>query len=98
METVNEVSKSYTYYLEPKLKQIYRMSVMKKVSIDTMRKNIRNYIYNATTYYTDDYGKRVPTKKVEFLDKINDMESKKEIYWYCRNSVDKARATAVIRK
>lgn len=98
METVNEVSKSYTYYLEPKLKQIYRMSVMKKVSIDTMRKNIRNYIYNATTYYTDDYGKRVPTKKVEFLDKINDMESKKEIYWYCRNSVDKARETAVIRK
>lgn len=98
MKTVNEVRNSYTYYLEPKLRQIYGMSVMKKVSIDMMKRNIYNYIYNATAYYTDDCGKRVPTKKAEFLNKINNMESKKEIYWYCRNSVNKARGAIVIHK
>lgn len=98
MKTVNEVRNSYTYYLEPKLRQIYGMSVMKKVSIDMMKRNIYNYIYNATAYYTDDCGKRVPTKKAEFLNKINNMESKKEIYWYCRNSANKARKTLVTHK
>ena len=71
------------------------MSVSRKVSIETMRKNIYNYIYNATTYYINDYGNRVPTKKVEFLKNINNMETKKEIYWYCLNSINKARETSV---
>lgn len=98
MKTVNKVRNSYTYYLEPNLRQIYWMSVMKQVRIDWMKKFIYNYIYDATTYYTDDYGKKVPTKKVEFLNKINNMKSKKEIYWYCRNSVNKARKTIVTHK
>lgn len=98
MKTVNEVKNSYTYYLESKLKQIYWMSVIKQVRIDWMKKNIYNYIYNATTYYTDDCGNKVSTKKVEFLNKINNMKSKKEIYWYCKNSVNKARKTIVTHK
>lgn len=95
MKTVNEISKSYTYYLEPKLRQIYGMSVINKVSIETMKRNIYNYIYNATSYYTNDYGEMVPTKKAEFLNKIKNMTTKKEIYLYCRNSVNKAKKTKV---
>lgn len=93
MKTVNEIKNSYAHYLVPKIRQIYGMSVLRKVSIEAMRKNIYNYIYDAPAYYTDESGNRLPTKKVEFLKNIDNMDTKKEIYRYCLNSVNKARKT-----
>lgn len=93
VKTVNEIARSYTYYLEPKISKLYGMCKNRNVSLDDMKKNVFNYIYDASTYYYDSNGKKVNMKKVEFLDNVNSMKTKYEIYWYCVNSVRRARAT-----
>ena len=90
--TVNEVSRSYTYYLEEKLGKIYSMSVSRSVPLEAMRRNIFNYIYDAQMSYPTASGK-VYTKKKWFLDQVNSIDDKKQLYWLCRNSVMKARRT-----
>lgn len=88
-KTVNEIKSAYTYYLEQKRPQIYGMMVRKDVSLDVMKKNIANYIFNAS-YKTAD---GTPTKKKWFLETMNKMISKKDIYWFCINSINKAKTT-----
>lgn len=88
-KTVNEIGTAYTYYLENKIKQIWSMSENREVSIEDMKKNIRHYIWNAA-YKTAD---GTLTKKQWFIDTVNGMSSKKDIYWFCVNSINKARET-----
>ena len=91
-KTVNEVKNAYTYYLEEKLNKIYGMSVNGQVSLSDMKKNIRNYVWNATYSYKEN-GQTMFTKKKWFLDTVDSMNSKKDLYFLCRNSVNKARQT-----
>lgn len=91
-KTVNEVKNAYTYYLEEKLNKIYGMSVNGQVSLLDMKKNIRNYVWNATYSYKEN-GQTMFTKKKWFLDTVDSMNSKKDLYFLCRNSVNKARQT-----
>ena len=91
-KTVNEVKNAYTYYLEEKLNKIYGMSMNDEVSLDDMKRNIRNYVWDAAYSYKEN-GKTVFTKKKWFLDTVSNISSKKELYFLCRNSVNKARQT-----
>lgn len=96
--TVNETKRAYTYYLEQKMKQIWGMWQNKKVSLETMKKNIFNYIFDAASYYIDTAGNKVPMKKQEFLKNVEAMVSKEDVYWYCYNSVNKAKRTPLMTR
>ena len=92
MKYVDEVKNSYTYYLEKKLNKIYGMWTNNSVSLDDMKRNIRNYIWDAT--YSYKVGtKTMYTKKKWFLDTVDTIGSKKELYYLCRNSIKKAQQT-----
>ena len=42
MKTVNELKNAYTYYLEGKMNKIYGMAINDDISLDDMKRNIRN--------------------------------------------------------
>ena len=89
MKTVNEVKNAYTYYLQPKLGKIYSMSKNKKISLDVMKAIIKNYVRPAR------YGWPVgnKTKLPWFKETVDEISSKKELYFFCLNSVNKAKRT-----
>ena len=89
---VDEVKNSYTYYLENKLNKIYYMSKCRDVSLEIMKKNIRNYIWDATYSYTHN-GKTMYTKKKWFLETMDEIDSKKDLFFFCQNSIRKAQQT-----
>jgi len=93
-KTVNEVLPSYTHYLEPKLGKLYFQMASSSVPLENMKKNIRNYVYPARYSYSKD-GQVYYTKKKWFLDKIDNMNTKSQLYMFCRNSVRKAKETLV---
>lgn len=88
---VNQIKNAYTYYLDHKLNKLYAMSINNNVTLDAMRKNIRNYIWNAIySYPQNNY-----TKKKWFLNTVYSINNKYDLYMFCRNSVNKARITPV---
>ena len=89
---VDEVKNSYTYYLEQKLNKIYGMWTNKDVSIEDMKRNIRNYIWDATYSYKQN-GKTMYTKKKWFLETVDEIDTKSGLYYLCRNSIKKAQQT-----
>ena len=91
-KTVNELKNSYAYYIEAKLNKIYAMSKLDTVSLDAMKKNVKNYVYNATYSYQEN-GQTYYTKKQEFLDNVDSMKDKSELARYCYNVVNKAKDT-----
>ena len=92
MKTVNQNKKAYTYYLEEKLGKLYSQMVNPNVSLDNMKRNVKNYIYDATYSYKVN-GQTQLTKKKWFVDTLEDIDTKKGIYFLCLNSVRRARAT-----
>lgn len=90
-KTVNEVGTSYTSYLAPKLGKIYAKSINPNISLDTMKKNIRNYIWNAAYSFEDETGRTEYTKKRRFLNTANSIDDKTKLYFLCLNSVKKAK-------
>lgn len=92
MKTVNQNKKAYTYYLEEKLGKLYSQMVNAKVSLEDMKRNVRNYIYDATYSYKSN-GQTMFTKKKWFTETLNDIDSKQGVYFLCLNSVRRARAT-----
>ena len=92
MKTVNQVKPAYTYYLEPKLNQIYAMAFLNSATLDGMKKNVRRYIAPARRTYKVN-GVKHNMKKVWFLDELDKLETKKEVFFLCNNSVKRARAT-----
>jgi len=87
--TVNEVRNAYTFYLQPNLGKIYSMAHNNKVSLEAMKNIVKSYIQPATTTYPIKQN----TKKVWFKNTIDSLESKQELYYLCRNSVNKAKDT-----
>ena len=88
-KTVNEVRNAYTFYLQPKLGKIYAMAHNKNVDLETMKNIVRSYIKPAkTTYPVNNQMKKVWFKKV-----IDEIETKEDLYFLCRNSVNKAKRT-----
>jgi hypothetical protein len=89
LKTVNEVKNAYTFYLQPKLGKIYSMSKNDNVSLDTMKNIVRSYIKPAKySYPTGNL-----TKKAWFQDELDSLTTKKQVYFLCRNSVNKAKET-----
>jgi hypothetical protein len=88
-KTVNEVKNAYTFYLQPNLGKIYAMSKNPKVSLGAMKGIIRSYISPATYSYPENQL----TKKAWFQDELESLETKKQVYLFCRNSVRKAKQT-----
>lgn len=91
-KTVNEVQPSYTHYLEPKLGKLYSQMTNQNVSVEDMKQNVRNYIYPAR-YSFKQNGRVVYTKKKWFKEELESLETKKQVYFLCRNSVRKAQET-----
>ena len=91
-KTVNEVSPAYTHYLEPKLGKLYVQMANPKVSLSDMKRNVRNYIYPAR-YSFKSNGQVVYTKKRWFMDTLKELTLKSQVYFFCLNSVNKARET-----
>ena len=92
MKTVNEVKNSYTYYLQEKLPEINRMLYGKEISLDDMKRNIKNYIWNATYSYKVN-GQTKYTKKQWFLSQVDQCPNKMKLYYLCVNSIMKAEET-----
>ncbi len=92
MKTVNQIKRAYTFYLEEKLNKLYSQMVNSKVSLEDMKRNVRNYIYPASYSYQSN-GRTIYTKKRWFTNTLNDLSSKQGIYFLCLNSVRRARAT-----
>lgn len=92
-KTVDESALAYTYYLKPKLSKIYAQAFYYNVSVDELKKNVYNYIYKAAYSWKDSNGKTHFTRKKEFIENLNALENNAEIYWYCVNSVNKAKIT-----
>jgi len=92
IKTVNQVKRAYTFYLEEKLNKLYSQMVNDNVSLEDMKRNVRNYIYNASYSYQDN-GRTIYTKKRWFTNTLNDLSSKQGVYFLCLNSVRRARAT-----
>ena len=92
MKTVDQVKNAYTYYLEDKLNKIYYMSRSSVVSLDDMKRNIRSYIWDAAYSYTQS-DTTMYTKKKWFLDTMNNITNKKDLFFLCRNSIRKAQQT-----
>lgn len=95
LKTVNKVLSSYTYYLEPKMNKIYSQMINDNVSLEAMKKNIRNYIWSASYSWTSENGQKYFTKKKWFLETLGTLETKKSVYFLCKNSVNKAKETLV---
>lgn len=93
LKTVNKVLSSYTYYLEPKMNKIYSQMINDNVSLEDMKKNIRNYIWSAGYYWASENGQKYFTKKKWFLETLDTLETKKSVYFLCKNSVNKAKET-----
>lgn len=87
MKTVNEVKNAYTFYLEKKMPKIYGMWKSNSIPIESMRKNIKSYIVKATYQYTDACGNICFTRKKDFVESIDTLQSKEDIYWRCFNAV-----------
>ena len=88
-KTVNEVRNAYTFYLQPKLGKIYSMSKNRNVDLETMKTIVRSYIKPATYSYPT----KNLTKKDWFQKELASLETKKQVYFLCRNSVNKAKRT-----
>lgn len=92
MKTVNQVKNAYTYYLEDKMKQIYGMRKNDNVSLESMKGIIKSYIKDAKYSYKEN-GYTLLTKKQWFISTLNSLENKDSVYFFCRNSVRKAKET-----
>lgn len=93
-KTVNEIQQSYTFYLEPNLGKLYYQMINPNISIEDMKRNVNNYIYPASYSFTKN-GQTFYTKKKWFKEELAKLETKKQIYFLCRNSVRKAKETSV---
>jgi len=94
MKTVNEIKPSYTFYIEPKLGKLYSQLKNENVSVDDMKRNVRNYIYDSLYSYVVN-GKVHYMKKRWFIGELESLETKKQVYFLCLNSVNKSRETPV---
>ena len=92
MKTVNEVKRAYTFYLKLKLGKLYAQMLNKSVSLDAMKKNVKNYIFDAGYSYKQN-GKTCFTEKKWFIETLNNLETKQQVYLFCLNSVKKAQET-----
>lgn len=78
---------SYAHFIAPKLKTLnYHTNVGKK-PVNYVRKIILNILNTSDIKYTD--------KEQQFYDNICSMTSSHDLYYYCRNSVNKAKETFV---
>ena len=89
MKTVNEVKRAYTFYLEGKLGKIYSMAHNKNVSLEAMKNIVKSYTKPATYSYPI----KQHTKLKWFKETVDSITSKTQLYYLCRNSVNKARLT-----
>ena len=93
LKTVDEMVTSYTYWLEPKIGKLYAQMIRDDISLDDMKRNVRNYVWNANYSWTSENGQKHFTKKKWFLETLNSLETKKDVYFLCRNSINKAKET-----
>lgn len=93
---VVEHANSYTYYLEPNIKKIYAQAFYYDVDVDILRQRIKNYIYPAAYSFTNSKGKKQYTKKKWFLEALDNCGNNSELYWLCKNSIEKAAVTSVV--
>ena len=92
MKTVNQVKPAYTHYIQPKLGKLYAQMKNESVSTEDMKRNIRNYIYPAR-YSFKQNGRTIYTKKAWFLNELDNIETKQGLYFFCVNSVRRAKET-----
>lgn len=97
-KTVDEMATSYAYYLEPKIGKLYTQMVRDDVSLEDMKRNVRNYVWNANYSWTSKDGQKHFTKKKWFLETLASLETKKAVYFLCRNSINKAKETLASRE
>lgn len=89
MKTVNQIKPAYTHYIEPNLGKIYSMSKNNDVSLRMLKNIIKSYIKPAR--YSYPVGNL--TKKDWFQNELESLTTKRQVYFLCRNSVNKARQT-----
>jgi len=88
-KTVNQVKNAYTFYLQPKLGKIYSMSKNNNVELEAMKRIVKSYVKEARYSYPVNQL----TKLQWFKNTVDEIDSKKQLYFFCRNSVRRAQAT-----
>ena len=89
MKLVNyvEYEHSYAHAIEPKLRALNFHANVQEKSVNYVRAIVRNALRDSDVYYSD--------KEQEFWDMISAMQDSKQIYYYCKNSVKKAKEIMV---
>jgi hypothetical protein len=78
---------SYCHRLEPRMKQLCFMSLSKNISLRMMKNKVFEIVQDSTV--TGKFG--------WFVNTVENIESKKKLYFLCKNSVSKANRTIVER-
>lgn len=89
MKLVNyvEYEHSYAHAIAPKLKTLNYNVNVKKMPVNYVRAIITNALGDNDVHYTD--------KEHEFWDNIHAIQDAHQLYYYCRNCVNKAKETFV---
>lgn len=89
MKLVNyvEYEHSYAHAIEPKLKALNYSANVKKMPVNYVRAIILNALRDSDVHLTD--------KEQEFWDNIHAIQDAQQLYYYCRNCVNKAKETFV---
>jgi hypothetical protein len=87
MKLVNyvEYEHSYAHAIEPKLRALNYSANVKKMPTNYVRAIIKNALKDNDVYFTD--------KEQEFWDNIHAIQDAQQLYYYCKNCVNKAKET-----
>ena len=85
MKLINYVdyTHSYAHALAPKLKSLNYSANVKKMPINYCRKIVLNAL--------DDNNVRFTEKEQQFFDTVMSMYDSQQLYYYCKNCVNKAK-------
>ena len=78
---------SYAHAIEPKLKSLNYNANVKKMPVKYCRKIVLNALKDNEVYFTD--------KEQQFWDMIHVIDDSRQLYYYCRNCVNKAKEIIV---
>ena len=89
MKLVNyvEYEHSYAHAIAPKLRALNFYANVQDKPVNYVRAVVRNALRDNDVYFTD--------KEQEFWEIISAMQDSKQFYYYCKNSVNKAKEIMV---
>ena len=85
--TYADYTHSYAFAIAPKLKSLNMNANVKKMPINYCRKIVLNALKDNDVRYTE--------KEQQFFDTVMAMYDSQQLYYYCKNCVNKAKETFV---